>query len=265
MLPVVVRRSLVRTTSSHNWAVRPLAVLLAVCCCLSAAGGQWLETTIRFGYGSSPRALCYNTRDNKVYCVLSDSDQVAVIDGATNLVLATASTGDRPQGLCYNPADDKVYCANAGSDNVTVIDGASDEVIATVAAGDGPQTLCHNSVDNKVYVGNMASYDVTVIDGATNAVVATVAAVTARFMCYNPHDNKVYCTDGKLSFSALKVIDGKQDSVLACIDSMIWPGPLCYNPQANKVYCGDYYGCNVMVIDGTTDDVIAIDSAGVFS
>ena len=35
----------VRAVVSGNRAVRPLAVLLAVCCCLSAAIGQWPEMT----------------------------------------------------------------------------------------------------------------------------------------------------------------------------------------------------------------------------
>jgi len=36
----------VRAVDPHNQAARPAAVLLAVCCCLSAVNGQWLEKTI---------------------------------------------------------------------------------------------------------------------------------------------------------------------------------------------------------------------------
>ena len=61
---------------------------------------QWLETTI--AAGSSPFALVYNTTNNKVYCANYGSNNVTVIDGATNDVITTIPVGDHPLGLVYN-------------------------------------------------------------------------------------------------------------------------------------------------------------------
>ncbi len=61
---------------------------------------------------ASPRALCYNPTNNKVYCANGDGDSVTVIDGATNSVIATVAAGESPYALCYNPTNNKVYCAN---------------------------------------------------------------------------------------------------------------------------------------------------------
>ena len=83
-------------------------------------------------------ALCYNPQDDKVYCANDNGDNVTVIDGASNQVIATVAAGSEPSALCYNPQNNKVYCANYDSDNVTVIDGASNQVITTVAAGSEP-------------------------------------------------------------------------------------------------------------------------------
>ena len=65
--------------------------------------------------GSDPYALCYNPTNNKVYCANDSSDNVTVIDGATDSVIATVTAGSDPCALCYNPTDNKVYCANYGA------------------------------------------------------------------------------------------------------------------------------------------------------
>jgi hypothetical protein len=38
-----------RVVTTINRTVRPPAILLAICCCLSAGSAQWLETTIYYG------------------------------------------------------------------------------------------------------------------------------------------------------------------------------------------------------------------------
>jgi YVTN family beta-propeller protein len=117
--------------------MRTSTLLLAISCLLSAVSGQWLEDSI--GVGDGPRGLCHNPQNHKVYCANQLSDDVTVIDAATNDVITTIPTADGALVLCYNPANNKVYCAGKNGDEVTVIDGASDSVIARVAAGDGPR------------------------------------------------------------------------------------------------------------------------------
>jgi YVTN family beta-propeller protein len=82
------------------------------------------------------------------------SDNVTVIDGATNQVIATIQVGDGPWALVWNSTNNKVYCANWGSDNVSVIDGATNQVIATIQVGRYPCALVWNSTNNKVYCAN---------------------------------------------------------------------------------------------------------------
>ena len=112
--------------------MRITTTVLAVGCCLSMANAQWLETTIPAG--TNPCGLVYNTTDNKVYCANQTSDNVTVIDGATNTVVATIPVvnypvGLDPRGMVYNPTNNKVYCVHPGNDTVTVIDGAANTVI----------------------------------------------------------------------------------------------------------------------------------------
>jgi len=75
---------------------------------ITLTNAQWLETTIAVGGG--PCALVYNPTNNKVYCANDYSDNVTVIDGATNGVITTIGAGDYPCALVYNPTNNKVYC-----------------------------------------------------------------------------------------------------------------------------------------------------------
>jgi YVTN family beta-propeller protein len=134
---------------------------------LSTVTAQWLETTIVLPDSSVPLALCYNATDNRVYCAYisldRDGDDVMVIDGATNSVLATVSAGYNPHALCYNSQNNKVYCANEASDNVTVIGGATNQVLQTIGVGRRPRDFTWNPVQNRVYVANYGGSSISVL------------------------------------------------------------------------------------------------------
>ena len=77
--------------------------------------------------------MAVNPVTNKIYVANSDSNNVTVIDGATNST-TTVPVGHRPAAVAVNPVTNKIYVANSGSNNVTVIDGATNTT-TTVAAG----------------------------------------------------------------------------------------------------------------------------------
>src|SRR5947207_2069563 len=99
-----------------------------------SAQGQTVTTTV--AVGKNPRAVALNPVTNKIYVANSNSNDVTVIDGATNST-STVTAGTTPVDVAVNPVTNKVYVLNVGSDNVTVIDGASDNR-STVAAGFNP-------------------------------------------------------------------------------------------------------------------------------
>jgi len=211
------------------------------------AQAQWLDTTLYLGVGSEPCALVFDSVNNKVYCANRNSENVSVIDGASNQVIATVAVGSEPSALCYNPQDNKVYCANWANGNTTVIDGATNQVITTVAVGSEPRALCYNLQDNKVYCANDVSANVAVIGGASNQVITFVAAGSyPEALCYNPQDDKVYCTNR--SSSNVTVIDGTSDSVVKTIAVGLEPSALTCNPAQNCIYVANYVSNSISVI-----------------
>ena len=115
--------------------------------------------------------VCVNPSTNRVYVTNADSNNVSVIDGATNKVIATVPVGSSPLGVCVNPNTNRVYVTNDNIGKVSVIDGATNQVIAMVPVENHPRGVCVNPNTNRVYVSNLESNTVSVIDGAaTNPV-----------------------------------------------------------------------------------------------
>jgi YVTN family beta-propeller protein len=89
-------------------------------------------------------AVAVNPVTNKIYVTNYDSDNVTVIDGATNLT-TTVAAGSRPTAVAVNPVSNKIYVANYDSANVTVIDGATNAT-TTVTVGTNPYAVAVNPV-----------------------------------------------------------------------------------------------------------------------
>src|SRR3984893_491469 len=109
-----------------------------------------------------------------IYITNQGSNNVSVIDTATNTVTATIPVGSQPQGVAVAPHRSKAYVANANSNNVSVIDTATNTVTATIPVGTFPDGLAVTPHGRKVYVTNNGSNNVSEIDTATNTVSATI-------------------------------------------------------------------------------------------
>jgi YVTN family beta-propeller protein len=79
-----------------------------------------------------------STRAQNAYITNEHSNNVSVIDTATNTVIATIPVGPSPVGVAVTPDGSKVYVANFSSNTVSVIDTATNTVIATIAVGSQP-------------------------------------------------------------------------------------------------------------------------------
>jgi YVTN family beta-propeller protein len=109
------------------------------------------------------------------YITNETSDNVSVIDTATNTVIATIPVGVGPFGAAVTPDGTKVYITNLSSNNVTVIDTATNTVIVpSIPVGPGPVGVIVTPDSSKVYVTNFADSSVSVIKTATNTVIKTI-------------------------------------------------------------------------------------------
>lgn len=223
----------------------------------SFSSAQWLETTIVLR--KKPGALCYNSRNHRVYTDHYYSHCISVIDAHTNEVIDSIPIMYYPGGICYNSVNNKLYASSMQYGRRTylwVIDGATNQIIKVLRKGDGCGDWLYVEENNKVYWANHEANNITVVSGDRDSVVATIPAGSyPNGFCYNSKNRKLYCSN--YGSDDVTVIDGERDSVLKTIRVGDGPWYMVYNPRENKIYVVNWLGTNVSVIDGDLDSVIA--------
>ena len=73
-----------------------------------------------------------------LYVTNEDSNNVTVINGDTNAVLATIAIGKRPRGLKVSPDGSKLYVASGRSHAISVVDIASKKMVTEIPTGKLP-------------------------------------------------------------------------------------------------------------------------------
>ncbi len=105
-----------------------------------------MEVLTRIPVGDGPIQVVATPDGSKVFVALQGSadapnDKVAVIDTATDTVIATVVTGLGAHGVSVNAEGTQVFVTNVNDGTVSAIDTASLEVVATYKVGQGPNGI----------------------------------------------------------------------------------------------------------------------------
>ncbi|MCK6693836.1 MAG: beta-propeller fold lactonase family protein, partial [Thermoanaerobaculia bacterium] len=183
------------------------------------------------------------------------SDDVSVINTATNTVVATIPVGDVPRGVSVSPDGTRVYVANEFSDNVSVIDATTNTVIATIPVGNGPFGICVSPDGSRVYVGNIFSGDISVIDATTNTVIATIGGINQPYgITISPDGTKVYVVG--FGFGFIAVIDAATNTILTTIPVSTAPQSINISPDGSTIYVTHPFSNLITIIDAASNSVL---------
>ncbi|MCB0533324.1 MAG: beta-propeller fold lactonase family protein [Saprospiraceae bacterium] len=185
------------------------------------------------------------------------SDQVSVIEIATNTVVATIPVGNVPQGVSVSPNGTRVYISNTFDDNVSVIDATTNTVIATVPVGNSPLGLAVSPDGSRVYVTNWLGASVSVIDAATNTVAATIPGLSQpRGIGVSPDGSRVYVAE--FGFARLAVIDAGTNTILSTVPlGTNGPQDLEVSPDGSRIYISNEFSDDLSVVDAVALNVFA--------
>ncbi len=116
--------------------------------------------------GLAPTDIVSYPSMNKTFITMSGSNDVAVIDYSTKMLLKRISVGKRPVHI-YNANNAKlnnpeIWVGNDDGDSVTVIDPEKMEVKTTVNVGKGHHKMAFTN--DKAYVSNINDNTITVIN-----------------------------------------------------------------------------------------------------
>ena len=116
--------------------------------------------------------------NSRVYVVCSAGQELDVIDGNTNKVIARPPVAPYPEGVAFNTATGQIYVADEGSEEgsrkpdsgttVTVIDGQTFDVLGNLQIGRGPDGVESDPSLHRVYIAAEDSNTVTEITDSTD-------------------------------------------------------------------------------------------------
>jgi YVTN family beta-propeller protein len=193
---------------------------------------------------------------SRAYVTNLSSNNVSVIDIATNTVTATVPVGNGPLGVALKPDGTRAYVTNSSDNNVSVIDPATNTVVGTVAVGSAPITVAVTPDGTRAYVANHFSHNVSVIDTTTNTVIATVP-VQARpqGIDITPDGSRVYVAN--IVSSTVSVIETATNAVIATVTVGDDPIGVTISPNGAEAYVTNIADQSVSVIKTATNTVTA--------
>jgi YVTN family beta-propeller protein len=119
-------------------------------------------------------SIAVDTLTGYLYATNAASNNVTIIDGATESVSGSVTTGGGPRGIAYDPRNHDLYVADYGTDQVSVFSGTNNQSVATVPVGTDPLSVIYDAASDRVFVTNYGSSNVSVIDPSTNTVSSSV-------------------------------------------------------------------------------------------
>ena len=143
----------------------------------------------------SPIEMTFSPVGNLLYVVCQDSDEVRVLDAASENVLASIPVGHVPRGVAISQDGRRLYVTNAWSDTVSVIDTGTRQVVQSLPTGFEPSGVVVDHSGSTLYVANRLSGDVSVIDLATSQEIKRLLAGRgASYLTLSPDGKWIYCT-----------------------------------------------------------------------
>ena len=180
----------------------------------------------------------YELAATALYVPNFSSNDVSVIDAATNTVIATIPVGNGPFTLKSSLDASKVYVANINANTVSVIDAATNTVTTTLTVGAGPEFFAITPDGSKLYVSNSGTNTVSVIDVATDTVLYSVTVGTSPLnLQVSPDGQSIIVpnsSDGNVS-----VIDIATDTVTTPLPAWslgVNPQFLAFSPNGQTMY-----------------------------
>ena len=131
----------------------------------------------------------------RVYIVCAGGQEVDVIDGKKNTVLARIPVLPYPEGIAFNTATGQLYVANEGDNeggrihdsgnSITVIDGKTLNVLGTLPVGKAPDGVEADPVLHLVYVAVEDSNAVVEVSDSTNLPLSTNTKPAQEIAAHN--------------------------------------------------------------------------------
>lgn len=207
--------------------------------------------------GTSPEAIAFDPHNGNLFVVNEGSNNVSVIDGATNKVIGTVAVGSAPDAMSFDPANDNVYVANYLSDNVSVFNASNYSSLAerlSVRTAFTPVSLAFNGAEGQLDVLSSDSNQVLSANVSTGVVIGSGTlnlsgwtGVGTGQLVYDPTDHQVY----GVQVSGAGVLD-LNGSGTTTIPTGVGDSAIGFDPVGTPVLFVLNLSGGVLVLNGST-------------
>jgi YVTN family beta-propeller protein len=205
--------------------------------------------------------IAANPSDTRIYAA-SDGHELAVIDTATNTLIASAYAGEGafPGGVAVNPAGTRVYVADWLFGNLHVVDASTYAHIARIPLTFSIEGVAVNPAGTRVYVADSSSY-VWVIDAMTNSVVTRILVEGGPYgVAVNPDGRWLYVS--VVDRDAVALIDTANDAIVGSVAVGTAPTGIAIDPAGKRLHVANFGSDDVSVIDVFAGTLIATVKVG---
>ena len=225
-----------------------------------------------YGVAISPsNTYAYVTNCNSG-CFSSGSDNVVIINTATNLVINSITSGfSLPEGVAISPSGTYAYVTNFRNNNAVIINTASNTVVNSIISGfSEPEGVAFSPSGTYAYVANYGSANVAIINTATNTVTGFI---TSGFnypygVAFSPSGTYAYVTNcnsdcfGSVPNNVV-IINTATNSVTGSITSGFSdPEGVAISPSGTYAYVTNIGSDNVVIINTATNTLTGSITSG---
>src|SRR5688500_7932525 len=242
-------RGTLRVTCTR--CARPAVFLLAVTALLAAGCAR--DRSARRATQPPPPAASPGAAP-RIYVSNERSNDVSVIDSATNDVVATIAVGKRPRGIRVGADGKRLYMALSGSpiagpfvrdedlppadkkaDGIGVVDLASGKFVGKIVSGSDPEQFSFGPGERFMYIANEDAGLASVVDVAAGKVVKTVkVGYEPEGVTTSPDGRLVYVTSE--SHNKVHVISTETNELVAEFATSARPRSSAFLPSGRKAY-----------------------------
>lgn len=177
------------------------------------------------------------------------SNDVSVIDIASDRVVATIAVGACPYGVAVSPGGAYAYVTNRDSNSVSVIDGRALRETARIAMGSRPFGIAVDPSGRRVYVATPDSNLVSVIDAMSQSIIGAISvapdSIRPSGVIVSPDGSRLYvgASPPSPSFSSnVVVVDTRTLRAIATIGASDAGISMALDAAGRRLYTTGIYG-----------------------
>jgi len=118
--------------------------------------------------GHSPAHIVHDESRKRLYVVLREDNELAVIDESSFSIISKIAVGQAPFALAFDPNGTRILVANVRSGTLSIIDADKLTLTTTIDAGKSPYGIAIDARDETIVVTNQDENSISIFDANLN-------------------------------------------------------------------------------------------------